>query len=248
MKIILSPAKNMNIRSFKNVALKDAIFKQETLHILEKLKEYEPYELESLMKINPELALKTFCYFKDFNITDAGGHALISYDGLVFKNIDAKSFDEDDILFAEQHIRLLSGFYGLLTPCTNILPYRLEMQCKLSLDDKKDLYKFWQDKIYKELFKETNTVLNLASKEYYKVVTPFLTNEQKIINVDFLVNKNNKNKVIATSAKIARGQMARYIIKNKITNLDDIKHFKFDDYNFYPYLSTNDNIVFLKKY
>lgn len=246
MKLILSPAKNMSIRSFENIDKKRPIFQEETLNILEELRQYEPYQLESLMKINPEIALKAFCNFKDFDINQLGGHSLISYDGLVFKNINALDFSKEDIIFAEKNLRILSGFYGVLTPCTNILTYRLEMQCKLCIGDKKDLYKFWGDKIYNEIYKDTDIILNLASKEYYKTITPFLNNDKKMITVDFFVNKNGKNKVIATSAKMARGQMARYIIKNKIENIEDIKEFTFDNYNYNEYLSSEENIVFLK--
>lgn len=246
MKVILSPAKNIKIRKFENIDIKQPIFKNEILEIIEKLKKYEPYELESLMKINPEIALNTFFNISDFDIKNIGGHALASYDGLVFKNINPIDFNKEEILFAENMILILSGLYGLLTPCTNIIKYRLEMQCKIEIHNNKNLYKFWDNKIYNELYKNTDTVLNLASKEYYKTITPFLKNNQKFITVDFLVNKNGKHKVIATSAKIARGQMTRYIIKNKIDRIEDIKEFTFDNYIYNEYLSSNENIVFLK--
>lgn len=246
MKVILSPAKNMKMRTFENIPLKAPIFQKEIAKIHNTVKNIQPFELESLMKINKEIALKSFCYFQDFNLENKGGHALLCYDGLVYKNINASDFTNSDIDFANKHLRIISGFYGVLSPCTNILPYRLEMQCKLDIDSNVNLYNFWGNKIYNEILKNSNIIINLASKEYYSTIIPFLTKDIKFITIDFLVNKNDKHKIIATSAKIARGQMARFIIKNKISDVNDIKDFEFDNFKFNEYLSNEKKFIFLK--
>ncbi len=244
MVIILSPAKNMNIKHFKNFDFERPVFYEETKQIHNTLYNFEPYNIESLMKINKEIAFKTFCNIKDFNIDKKSGHALKSYDGLVFKNIGADDFDIEDIDFANKHLRILSGFYGVLKPLTYIQPYRLEMGLKIGINDNKDLYKFWKDKIYIEISKLNMPIINLASKEYSKVIIPFLKSTDKFIDINFLILKNGKYKSLATSSKIARGQMARYIIKNKINNIEKLKDFYYDVYGYNEKLSSENNLVF----
>lgn len=241
---ILSPAKNIDLKSFENFSFEKPLFYDEAKIIHRHLYNLEPVDIESIMKVNNKIAFNTFCNIKDFNIDKDKAHALNSYDGLVFKNINTKDFIEEDVSFANKHLRILSGLYGVLTPLTSIQPYRLEMGCKLSIDDKKDLYKFWKDKIYQELYKNNDTIINLASKEYSKTITPFLTSKDKFINIDFLVFKNGKYKTVATLAKMARGQMVRYIIKNKIDNIESLKDFYFDIFSFNEHLSNETNLIF----
>lgn len=246
MKIIISPAKNLNIRSFNSFDFDKPFFQDETYEILQRLKTFEHFQLEHIMKINPKIALQTFKNFQEFDFNRTGGHALASYDGLVFKNIAPFSFDEDEIVFAQNHIRILSAFYGVLTPLSNILPYRLEMQCKLDVKGYPNLYKFWGSKIYQNIFSDTDTVLNLASNEYSKVISPFLKNYQKFINFYFLEYKSGKFKSLATSSKIARGKLINIIIKHRNLNLHDVKDFYFDDFYFNNSLSSDFNFVFTK--
>lgn len=243
MVIILSPAKNMNIKSFQNFDFESPIFNKEIEKIHSFLNKLEPHHIQSIMKVNNDISIKTFINIKDFNINKEG-HALNSYDGLVFKHIGVDDFTYEDITFANKHLRILSGFYGVLTPLTAIKPYRLEMGCKLNMDDYKNLYKFWQDKIYKQIVNLNMPIINLASKEYSKTITPYLKNSDKFIDIDFLIFKNGKYKSVATSAKMARGQMTRYIIKNKITNIDLLKDFHYDIYQYNENLSNQNNIIF----
>ena len=241
---ILSPAKNIDLKSFEGFSFEKPMFYDEAKKIHSYLHSLEPVDIESIMKVNSKIAFNTFCNIKDFDIDKNKAHALNSYDGLVFKNINAKDFTKEDVLFANDHLRILSGLYGVLNPLTSIQPYRLEMGCKISIEDFKDLYKFWQDKIYQELYKNNDIILNLASKEYSKVVTSFLKPNDKFINVDFLVLKNGKYKTVATLAKMARGQMVRYIIKNKIDTIEPLKDFYFDVFSFNENLSNETNLIF----
>ena len=244
MVVILSPTKNMKIKSFENFDFERPIFYDKTQKIHKVLNTFEPHYIESVMKVNKDIALKTFCNIKDFDIDKKQGHALKSYDGLVFKNIGVEDFDKDDIMFANENLRILSGLYGVLKPLTYIQPYRLEMMCKIAIDDYKNLYDFWKDEIYKEIASINKPIINLASKEYSKAITPFLKDNDKFINIDFLLFKNGKYKAVATSAKMARGQMTRYIIKNKIENIDKLKDFYFDEYQYNENLSNENNLVF----
>ncbi|WP_317366996.1 peroxide stress protein YaaA [uncultured Tyzzerella sp.] len=244
MVIILSPAKNMNIKNFEGFSFEKPTFYEETKQINRCLNKLEPQDIETIMKVNKDIALKTFFNIKDFQIDKMQGHSLKCYDGLVFKNINVEDFDNDDITFANNHLRILSGLYGVLKPLTYIQPYRLEMGCKIEIDNIKNLYKFWGDKIYNEIIGLNKPVINLASKEYSKTITPYLKSNDKFINIDFLVLKNGKYKSVATSSKMARGQMARYIIKNKITNIEALKDFYYDIYQYNNNLSNENNLVF----
>ena len=244
MVIILSPTKNMNIKHFQDLDFEKPIFYEETKQIHNNLYDFEPHHIESIMKVNKDIALKTFCNIKDFDIDKKQGHALKCYDGLVFKNIGVEDFNMEDINFANEHLRILSGFYGILKPLTYIQPYRLEMGLKIPIDDSKNLYSFWKDKIYKEISSINKPIINLASKEYSKAITPFLKSTDTFINIDFLIFKNGKYKAVATSAKMARGQMTRYIIKNKIDNIEKLKDFYYDVYQYNENLSDENNLVF----
>lgn len=241
---ILSPAKNINIGKFENFEFEEPIFLNQALKINNNLKSLQPKDIETIMKVNSDIAFKTFRNLQDFNINIKNSHALKSYDGLVFKNINTKDFTNEDIYFANKTIRILSGLYGVLKPLDFIQNYRLEMGLKINIEDCKNLYDFWKDKIYNEIFKERKTVINLASKEYTKTICPFLKQNDKFINIDFLIFKNGKYKTVATSAKMARGKMARYIIKNRIEDKDLLKKFYFEDYSYNEYLSNDNNFIF----
>lgn len=246
MIVILSPAKNMKMRKFENYLFEEPMFKEKAMYIHKKVRNLQPHDIESLMKVSRDIAFNTFCNFQDFDIEQKNAHALYSYEGLVFKNIDATNFTKSDINFAKKHIKILSGLYGMLSATTNISPYRLEIGLKTDIFDEKNLYKYWDRLIYDELFKGKDVVLNLASKEYTKTITPFLKKDDIFINVHFICKKDGKHKVIPTLAKILRGQMVKYIVKNKIKNVKKIKEFCYEKYFYNEYLSDEKNFVFLK--
>ena len=246
---IISPAKNMRNIKINNINPKTLgkyrYFTKETKEIIQVLKSLSPYDIQSLMKVNEKIAFQSYAYFQDFNFEEQGVCGLLAYDGLVFKNIKAENFTKDDFEFANNNIRILDAFYGIVNPLDEILPYRLEMQYPIKINDK-NLYKFWNDKIYNKLYDEDNTIINLASEEYSKVVRTFLREDDIFIDIDFKVYKNGKLKTLATLAKLARGQMIKYIVENKINKPEDLKYFTFDNYKFCPNLSTSKKFVFVK--
>lgn len=246
---IISPAKNMKNFKIDNIRPKtygeSRFFTKETKEIVKVLKNLTPYDISTLMKVNEKISFQSFAYFQDFNFQDEGLCGLLTYDGLVFKNIKAEDFTKEDFEFANNHLRIIDAFYGIVNPLDGILPYRLEMNSKININDK-NLYKFWHDKIYKKLYSDDKVIVNLASEEYAKVVRSFLTNYDSFIDIDFKVHKNGKLRTLATYAKIARGQMVKYIIKNRIDNPEDLKNFSFDNYKFDSTLSTENKYVFIK--
>ena len=247
---IISPAKNMRNLKIDNINPqiigKERYFTKETEEIIRVLKDLTPWDIQSLMKVNEKIALQSYAYFQDFNFNDKGVCGLLAYDGLVFKNIKAEDFTKEDFDYANKHIRILDAFYGMVNPLDDILPYRLEMQYPIKIQGN-NLYKFWDDKIYKKLYSEDNVIVNLASEEYAKTVRRFLNEEDIFIDIDFKVNKDGKLKTLATLAKMARGQMVKYIIENKIDNPEDLKNFTFNSFKFCSNLSTSKKFVFIKE-
>lgn len=247
MVFILSPAKNMKINNFYKTSYNNFVFKEKTLILHKVLKKFEPFQIEKLMKVNSKIALKTFINFQDFDYEKKGGQAIFSYDGLVFKNINAKDFNEKEINFAQDNVKILSAFYGILSPLDNVLPYRLEMKCPLSFENFKNLYDFWNNYIYIELFKNNDIIVNLASDEYFKVLYPYIKNKDKVLDIEFLTFKNGKYKNIPTASKILRGQMINFIVKNQIKNLNDLKNFSFNNYYFNDEFSNSKKFIYIQK-
>lgn len=247
---IISPAKNMRNLKIDNINAKtygeSRFFTKETKEIINVLKNLTPYNIQSLMKVNEKIGFQSYAYFQDFNFQDKGVCGLLAYDGLVFKNIKAEEFTKDDFEFANNHLRILDAFYGIVNPLDDILPYRLEMQHKINIHNK-NLYKFWGDKIYKKLYSDDNIIINLASEEYAKVVRSFLSKDDLFIDIDFKIHRDGKLKTMATWAKMTRGQMIKYIIKNRIDNPEELKNFSFNGYKFDHTLSSDKKYVFIKQ-
>ena len=247
---IISPAKNMRNLKIDNIKPKmygeSRFFTKETKEIINELKKLTPWDIQSIMKVNEKIAFQSYAYFQDFNFDEEGVCGLLAYDGLVFKNIKAEEFTSEDFDFANNHVRILDAFYGIVNPLDGVLPYRLEMQYKININDK-NLYKFWGDKLYKKLYSEDKVIINLASEEYAKAVRGFLDKDDIFIDIDFKIHKDGKLKTMATYAKMARGQMIKYIIENKINNPEDLKDFTFNGYKFDHNLSTNKKYVFIRQ-
>lgn len=156
------------------------------------------------------------------------------------------SFSNSEFDYISNHLKILSGFYGILKPFDGIVPYRLEMQTKLAIADKKNLYSFWENSLYKELTKDTNTILNLASKEYSKTIEKYLTKDDIFITCVFGTLIDSKIKVKATEAKMARGLMVRYLAENNITDIEKVKNFNELGFSYSKEHSKPNEFVFLK--
>ncbi len=251
---ILSPAKTLD---YKN-SIQTRVFTQpdllnESKLLMNELQKLNPKDLEKLMSINTELALLTFernlSWHFPFN-TDNAKQAIAVFKGQVFIGLEAKTLSEKDLLFAQNHLRILSGLYGVLRPLDLIQPYRLEMGTELTNIKGKNLYQFWgirlTEIINAEIAKQKNKVLiNLASNEYFKAINPKQI-KGKIITPVFKESKGNEYKQVTIYAKTARGYMSRFIIQNRIENPEDIKAFDTEGYLFNPDLSNQSNWVFTR--
>ncbi len=242
---ILSPAKNMR-RVNNPLPPTTPQFLQQALPLLQALRQYSPRQLEQSMKINPALALHAFTSFADMQPEQPGTPALLAYDGLQYKQLGATDFSRAQLNFAQQHLRILSGFYGLLRPLDGIWPYRLELGGTLKFGGK-SLYTYWGAQLANALFAAGQPVINLCSAEYAKAITPFLLPQHTMITIDFLQQKPGGKLVMqATAAKMARGQMARFLVQNKLTRPVQLQKFSWGKYQYAKALSAPQHWAFVR--
>lgn len=243
---IISPAKNMQKIKQENVVLSEPIFSAETEEIHNELKKLQPWDFQHLMKVNEQIATQAFLDFQNWGREDSKSAAIFAYDGLVYKNIAASQMSAEQICYVNNHVRILSAFYGLLKSLDGIRPYRLEMACPIKVDGK-SLYKFWDRKIADALFATGETIINLASAEYAKAVRKYAGPFDRWIDVEFLTMRNGKLKTIVAWAKMARGQMIRYMTENRVEDPQALKEFEFQGYAFEESLSTEQKYVFVER-
>lgn len=232
MKIIIAPAKVMKYKQFE-LKKTDIIFPEKTNHLHEYLKQFSIEQLHDQMKISFKIAQTVYDYFHgDYPSTPA----LYCYQGTVFKQLNLKTYNDDDFKYLNDHLNILSAYYGILKYNTAIKPYRLDMIMKFDLD----LYAYWQEEV-NNYFKDEDYIISLASKEFSKMVK-----HENLINIDFVQNKAGKLTRNSMHVKQARGKLLDIMIKQKISSLDTLKEITFDEYHFDKELSTNNNFVFIK--
>ena len=251
MKVILSPAKKLNEKSCDVKAVSNISFSDDSKILVDELKDFSSDQLISLMSVSSNIAnlnkerFNTWEYpFDDTNSKPA----VFMFDGAVYSELDVQTLSKDDLDYLQENLRIISGLYGLLKPLDKIMPYRLEMGTKLSVDGHKNLYEFWGDKITNQLLSECtqdDIILNLASNEYSKALD--LKSFSNVITPVFKDYKSGKYKIISFYAKKARGLMARWIIQNKITDFEELINFDIDGYKYSKAESTTSEPVFLRK-
>jgi len=232
MKIIISPAKKLASDNFIIKGTSNQ-FLEETNYLVNELRNYTVGEIENMMKLSYNLALLNWQRFQDWN-SDGVGQALFMFKGDVYKGLKAETLTNNELDFAQENLRILSGLYGLLKPKDLIYPYRLEMGTKLKTKIGSNLYKFWDDRLHNALKSELEKdeeIINLASEEYSKAIQINKFNNTVITPV-FKDFKNGKLKVISFFAKKARGEMVNFIITNKINKSDNLKSFSNLGYQF----------------
>ena len=244
MRIIISPAKTMNIETGEFVSKKLPVFIEDTKKILECLKNMSYEELKDMWKCNDKLAALNEERVRGMDIYKGITPAVMSYEGLAFQHMSPAVFTEDAIKYIEEHLRILSGFYGILAPFDGVTPYRLEMQSQLSVNGSKDLYDFWGDKLYNELMDDSKIVLNLASGEYSKTIQKYIKKDERFVTVVFGEVKDGKVKQKGTFAKMARGEMVRYLAENNVNSIEDVKGFKEMGFTYNDEFSNEKKLVF----
>lgn len=247
MRIIISPAKKMKTDNDYLHHRYMPVFIDKTEKLLDYLKGLSYEELKALWKCNHSIARLNYDRIRSMDLYKNLTPAILSFEGIQYQYMAPGVFEYDELDYIDEHLRILSGFYGLLRPFDGVTPYRLEMQAKPIKWKYKSLYEFWNDEIAKKLFSESNCILNLASKEYSKCVLKYLNKNIKIINCVFGEIINGKVVEKGTLVKMARGEMVRFMAENKIANVENIKEFDRLGYVYRDELSNDNNYVFIKK-
>lgn len=273
MKIIISPAKKM-VQDENSMAVSSypSFAKQsEELHRILKKLSYE--ELKGILKCNDKIAELNYRRYQNMKglvppdehykgeylqreaMDGQGGFtnltpALLTYEGIQYQYMAPRVFSDSQWEYVQENLRILSGFYGILKPLDAVCPYRLEMQASLAVGQAKNLYQYWGECLYRELIQDDKVILNLASKEYSKAVEPYLEPDVRFVTCIFGEAKEDGQKrrvlVKATQAKMARGEMVRWLAEKQIKDIPDIKEFNRLDFTYSPEDSGDDTLVFLK--
>lgn len=249
MLIVLSPAKKLDMSPVKGTRTTMPRFEAETAELVDAAQGLNSKDLQKLMGISESLADLNANRFRDFGGQDTQA-AAYAFAGDTYVGLEARSLDEDEIDFAKDHLRILSGLYGLLRPLDRIEPYRLEMGSRLKTAHGKSLYDFWGDKIAKKINSDakaagSKTLINCASQEYFGAVDIDALNIDVITPV-FMEDKPAGPKVISFFAKQARGAMARFIIQRRLTDPSGLKDFDLGGYAYREDMSAPEKPVFVR--
>tara|TARA_Y100001968_G_scaffold269117_1_gene259753 strand:- start:336 stop:1142 length:807 start_codon:yes stop_codon:yes gene_type:complete len=256
MIIVLSPAKTLDYKTPLDVNdFSSPVFLNKSKQLIDELKKKRSKEISSLMKLSDKLTslnIERYQNWKGRNKpSDEARQSIYVFKGDVYQGLDIDSFSKKDVKFAQKHLRILSGLYGILKPLDIIEPYRLEMGTKLKTNNGSDLYDFWGKNISREIESElsdmnSKLLINLASNEYYDSVQS-LSDDIKVISPIFKdKGKDGKYKIISFYAKKARGYMASWLVKNKIKKEQDLQAFSEEGYSFSIEESHSDAPVFLR--
>ncbi len=254
MLMLLSPAKTLDYQSpLATTRFTQPEHLDHAKLLIKQLRKLSPAQISQLMKLSDPLASLNAGRYADWQpdfTVDNARQALLAFKGDVYTGLQASDFSEEDFDFAQQHLRMLSGLYGLLRPLDLMQPYRLEMGTKLANPRGKDLYAFWGERISGWLNhalseQGDDILLNLASNEYFSSVKRKALNA-RIIDTEFKDLKNDQYKIISFYAKKARELMARYVIKNRLRNPNDLRDFDTAGYRYSEAQSTPDKLVFLR--
>jgi cytoplasmic iron level regulating protein YaaA (DUF328/UPF0246 family) len=247
MLTILTPSKTMDFVTPAPVFVGSTrpLFSDQAARLRDKVATLSVKQIASLMHVSQPLAEKTQAMYSDA----ASKQAFWAYDGDVFKGVQAKTMTAEDAEFAQEHVLVPSGLYGLVRPYDMISPYRLEMKAKLSVGKASNLYEFWSDTLGKYVGAHANEeVLMLSSYEYARTIIPYVSKTTRIITPAFIDTKpNGKEEQVAIYNKMMRGVMGRWVIDNKIDSLDAITTFSAHGYSYSPERSTEDKPVFYRE-
>ncbi len=246
MRIIISPAKKMKENTHILPVKQLPLFIEETKQLLDYMKSLDYETLKSIWKCSDKLASLNYKRIQSMNLHEGLTPALISYEGLQYQYMGSTVFDSKAYAYLEEHLRILSGFYGVLRPFDGVVPYRLEMQSKLKGNHLDSLYDFWSSKLANQLMSESQTIVNLASKEYSDAISKHLSKKVHFLTCVFGEIIQNKVVEKGTLAKMARGEMVRYLSEKQIQDVEAIKSFDRLDYVFSHDLSNSTTYVFLK--
>ena len=246
MRIILSPAKKMqhdeNGPSYRDLP----IFLSDAEKIKDSLKEKSFSELRALWACNEKITEQNIERLSSMDLREKLTPAILSYDGIAYQYMAPTVFETEMLSYVQEHLRILSGFYGIVRPMDGVTPYRLEMQAKLEIDGAKNLYEYWGDRLYKEVRDSSGIIINLASKEYSKCIEKYLQPSDRYISCNFYEEQEGKLVQKGVYCKMARGEMVRFMAENRVEEPEGIKDFAVMGYRYAKELSSEKEYIFVR--
>ncbi|MDY4755170.1 MAG: peroxide stress protein YaaA [Candidatus Faecousia sp.] len=247
MRIIISPAKKMRVDTDSFPYRNLPGFLPNTKEICCQLQSMSYEELKKLWRCNDQIAQLNVRRLRDMDLLGRLTPAVLAYEGIQYQYMAPGVFTDQEYVYIQEHLRILSGFYGILRPFDGVTPYRLEMQAKLKMGECKDLYAYWGDRLAKTLFAETDCILNLASKEYSVCVSKYLPDSARFITCVFGEEKDGKVIEKGTMCKMARGEMVRFMAQNQVGAPEQVKSFNRLNYHFDESRSDDNTYIFLRE-
>ncbi len=245
MRIIISPAKKMSI-DIDSLPYRDLpFFLNKTETIVSTLKAMSYEELKKIWKCNDQIAALNVKRLENMDLHGPLTPAILAYEGIQYQYMAPGVFTDQEFTYIQEHLRILSGFYGILKPFDGVTPYRLEMQAKLKVGETRDLYHYWGDRLATKLFGETDCIVNLASKEYSHCVSQYLPTNIRFVTCVFGEEKNGMIVEKGTLCKMARGEMVRFMAEKQIADPEQLKSFDRLHYRFNPIYSSENKFVFV---
>lgn len=248
MRIIISPAKKMKVDEDTLAYESLPVFLDDTARIMKWIKTLNLEEAKALWGCNEKLAKQNFERFQKMQLDSGLTPAILSYEGIQYQYMAPTVFEDNMLSYVQEHLRILSGFYGVLKPMDGVTPYRLEMQAKTDIDGVEGLYDFWGSRLYEEVqgLLASRVIVNLASKEYSKCIEPYLQPEDRFITCIFGELSGGKVVQKGTYAKMARGEMVRFMAEKQLEEPEGMREFHGLGYRFAETLSTEKEYVFIK--
>ncbi len=251
MLVVISPAKKLDMDTVEGVTPTQPMFPEQANELAKVAGKLKVKDLQNLMHISENLAKLNADRFKDFGQMDRKAAAL-AFAGDTYQGLEATTLDPDDMAYAQDHLRILSGLYGVLRPLDEIEPYRLEMGSRLKTKRGKSLYDYWGDTLSQALNAQaeavdTDVLVNCASQEYFGAVD-LTALDARVITPVFMEDKGQGPKIVSFFAKKARGAMARFMIQNRVTSVEGLRDFDIGGYSYQPRESTDDKLVFTRPY
>lgn len=246
MKIIISPAKKMKVNTDTLKIHNMPCFLEQAESIMHHLKSLSYEELKTIWNCNDTIAELNYNRLSTMNLREHLTPALLSYEGIQYQYMAPAVLEDGQWEYIQEHVFILSGFYGLVRPLDGVVPYRLEMQAKLQMQNTKTLYEYWNSMLYDKVAENTDVIINLASREYSRCIEKYVSRECKFITCIFGEYIGNKVVEKGTYAKMARGEMVRYMAEHHAGKPDDIKGFQRLGFAYDEKLSDNKRMVFIK--
>lgn len=246
MRIIISPAKKMKVDTDSLPWHDLPVYLSQTEEICQTMQGMSYEELKKLWNCSDSISVLNMERLANMNLRSNLTPALLAYEGIQYQYMAPGVFTDRELAYVQEHLRILSGFYGILKPFDGVTPYRLEMQEKLKVGKAKDLYDYWNKRLSEHIFVETSCIINLASKEYSVAISKNLPSSVRFITCIFGEEKNGKVIEKGTMCKMARGEMVRYMAEHYITDPEAIKAFDRLDYQFDNSRSNDTKFVFIR--